>query len=284
MAGWLLLIGTFLPDTARAADPAPVPTGIVISKVADIYPVLPPAGAKAWDPKPLIDAIKASTATFTPKDVYELIDKKVRPDVIQPVAAKAGLFYDPNSMLALSDQQAKARGSAMKQTVTMDGAQFVQLFEFFNDMKNEIASATTRVGPLEPQKPNETPSIYERRARSHQEQVVKAVGPYEGRIQNTTFAVTLPTTQQEKDGCTRAVAVWDGAPVSFDLFRLGMGTTKASTVMVQLANSPTVEKAQFTVEPPRRFEVLGRCGTTGKTVRLTMSRTPEGVWSGTAQL
>lgn len=281
MTGWLL---TWSAGVAEAADPAPEPTGIVINKVADIYPILPPPGAKSWDPKPLVDAIKASTATFTPKDVYDLVDHKVRPDVIQPVAAKAGLFYDPNSMLAISDQQAKARGAAMKQTITVDGPQFVQVFEFFNDMKNEIASATTRVGALEPQKPNETASIYERRARSHQEQVVKALGPYEGRIQNTTFVVTLPATQQDKDGCNRAVAVWDGAPVSFDLFRLGMGTTKASTVMVALANSPTVEKAQFTVEPPRRFEVLGRCGTTGKQVRLTMSRTPEGAWSGTAQL
>ncbi len=285
MSTWFLAAWMALPGgVAWAEDPKPAPTGIVITKVADIYPILPPPGAKTWDPKPLVDAIKASTSTFTPKDVYELIDRKVRPDVITPVAVKAGLFYDPNSMLALSDQQAKARGAAPKQTLTLDAAQFVQVFEFFQDMKNELAGADARVGPLPPQAGNETPSIFERRARSHQEQLVKARGPYEGRMQNTTFAVTLPATVSERDGCSRAVATWDGNGVAFDLFRLGMGTTKASTAIVQLTNSPTVEKAQFTVETPRRFEVLGRCGTAGKTARITMSRTAEGVWSGSAQL
>jgi hypothetical protein len=274
----------FFCTLALAQEPAPAPTGIVITKVADIYPVLPPPGAKSWDPKPLIDAIKVSPTVFTPKDVYELVDRKVRADVIQPVAAKAGLFYDPTARPAISDQQIAARAPAMKQTVTYADGQFVQLFEFFVDRKNDLAAAETRVGPLEPQKGTESQSIFERRARSHQEQVVKAKGPPEGRIQNTTFVVTLAATVSERDGCSRAVAVWDGAAVSLDVFRLGMGTTKASTALVQLTNSPTVEKAQFTLENPRRFEILGRCGTTGKQGRVTMSRTPEGVWSGTASL
>lgn len=267
---------------AFAQQPAPAPSGIVINKVADIYPILPPAGARSWDPKPLIDAIKSSTATFTPKDVYELIDRKVRPDVITPVAAKAGLFYDPNSMLAIADQQAKARGAAMKSSLTLDSATFVQLFEFFQDMKNELDAAEARVGPLQPQQGNETQSIFERRARSHQEQVVKARGPFEGRIQNTTFVVTLDAAVTDRDGCSRSVATWDAGAVSFDLFRLGMGTTKASTALVALSTSPTVEKAQFTLENPRRFEILGRCGTTASKGRITMTRTPEGAWSGTA--
>jgi hypothetical protein len=267
---------------AFAQQPAPAPSGIVVNKVADIYPILPPAGAKSWDPKPLIDAIKASTATFTPKDVYELIDRKVRPDVIAPVAAKAGLFFDPNSMLAISDQQAKARGSAMKQSLTLEDATFVQLFEFFQDMKNELDAAEARVGPLQAQQGSETQSIFERRARSHQEQVVKARGPFEGRIQNTTFVVTLSASVSDRDGCSRSVATWDAGAVSFDLFRLGMGNTKVSVLPVQLSASPTVEKAQFTLENPRRFEILGRCGTTATKGRITMSRTPEGVWTGTA--
>ena len=274
----------FFWSLALAQQPAPAPSGIVINKVADIYPVLPPAGAKSWDPKPLIDAIKASPTQFTPKDVYELIDRKVRTDVIQPVAAKAGLFYDPNSMLAISDQQVKARATAMKQTLTYDNTSFVQLFEFFSDIKNELAAAEARVGPLQAQQGNETQSIFERRARSHQEQVVKAKGPPEGRIQNASFVVTLTASVSDRDGCSRAVAVWDGAAVSFDLFRLGMGTTKSSSAIVQLTNSPTVEKAQFTLDSPRRFEILGRCGTTGKQGRITMSRSVDGVWTGTASL
>lgn len=265
-----------------AAAQSPAPSGIVINKLADIYPALPPAGARSWDPNPLIAAIKASPATFTPKDVYELIDRKVRPDVITPVAAKAGLFFDPNSMLALSDQQARARGGAMKQTLTLDHTSFVQLFEFFQDAKNDLDAAEARVGPLQPQQGNETQNLYERRARAHQEQVVRARGPIEGRVQGATFVVTLPAAQAERDGCARAVAAWDANPVSFDLFRLAMGTTKASGVPVTLASSPTVEKAQFTLENPRRFEIVGRCGTAGSKGRITMTRTPEGAWTGSA--
>ncbi len=263
---------------ALAAEPTP----IVITKVGDIYPVLPPAGATKWDPNPLITAIKATEATFTPKDVYELIDRQVRADVITAVAAKAALFYDPNTMLALSVQQERARGGAPKQTVTLDQTSFVQLFEAFSDHRNEVQQVEQRVGALGDRRADESQSMYERRARTREEQLVKARGPFDGRIGGTTFAVTLPATVQERDGCSRSVATWDANVVSFDLFRYTMGTTRSSSAAVALTASPSVEKAWFTVDNPRRFEVIGRCGTTGTKAKITMSRTPEGAWSGTA--
>ncbi|MCB9685078.1 MAG: hypothetical protein H6738_07355 [Alphaproteobacteria bacterium] len=256
--------------------------GIVIEKVGDIYPVLPPPGATRWNPQPLLDAIKASTGTFTPKDVYELIDHEVRPDVVSAVAAKAALFYDPNNMVALSVQQQRARGGAMKQTVTLDGTNFAQLFETFSDYRNELTAADGRVAALGERRADESQSMYERRARAREEQLVKVRGPFEGRIGSTTFVITLPATVEERDGCSRAVAAWNANAIDFDLFRFTMGTTRAASANVALSQSPSIDKAWFVIDAQRRFEVLGKCGTTGSKAKVTMSRTPEGAWSGTA--
>ncbi|MCA9492076.1 MAG: hypothetical protein KC621_19220 [Myxococcales bacterium] len=256
--------------------------GIVIEKVGDIYPILPPPGATRWDPNPLIEAIKASTGTFTPKDVYELIDHEVRPDVVSAVAAKAALFYDKNNMVSLTVQQQRARGGAMKQTVTLDDNNFAQLFQTFSDHRDAIAGADARVGALGDRRSDESQSMYERRARARDEQLVKVRGPFEGRIANTTFTITLPATVQERDGCSRAVAAWNANAIDFDLFRYTMGTTRAASATVALTQSPSIDKAWFVIDAQRRFEVLGKCGTTGSKAKVTMTRTPEGAWSGSA--
>jgi hypothetical protein len=108
---------------ARADD-------VVITQVADIYPKLPPEGAKAWDPAPLVQGIYASPFEFTPKHVYELIDASVRPEVIQAVAARAALFYDPGA-LPLGTLAANARLGQAKQTLTLDERSFAILFESY---------------------------------------------------------------------------------------------------------------------------------------------------------
>lgn len=272
LALWSLVL------VAQAQDPP----GIVIEKVGDIYPILPPAGATRWDPKPLLDAIKASTATFTPKDVYELVDRQVRPDVISAVAAKAALFYDPNAMIALSVQRERARGGAMKSTVTLDQNNFAVLFETFSDLRNDVAGADARIGELGDRRADESQSMYERRARTRDEQLVKARGPFEGRIAATTFAVTLPATVTDRDGCSRSVAAWNASAIDFELFRYTMGTKTSASAPVALTASPAIDKVWFTIDGQRRFEIVGKCGTTGTKAKVTMSRTPEGAWSGQA--
>ena len=279
-----LLMLLLCASSAGAAETPAAEGGIVVAELADIYPHLPPEGARSWDPKPLIEAIRASSFEFTPKHVYELIDRQVHVEVIKTVAARAALFYDPATMLPLSAQSERARQGAMKQTVTLDERSFVQLFEFFSDVHNDLAEVEKRVGPLQPRQPNETQSMFERRARARDERLVKERGPFEARVANTTFALTLPAQVVERDGCARAVASWDATAVSFDLFRSTMGTTKASAAPVTLTASPTIELARFTVDGTRRFEVLGRCGTTASRVRLNLNRSPEGQWTGNGQL
>src|SRR5688500_3126637 len=149
---------------------------------------------------------------FTPKHVYELVDRQVLPDVIRVVAAKAALFYDPVQMLPLSVQAEKARVGA-KQTVTLDERNFAELFAFFGGVKDDLAAAEKRIGPAQPKQENESTSMYERRLRSRDESLVKAKGPFEARINGTTFAVALPATVVDKDGCKRSVATFDATAI-----------------------------------------------------------------------
>lgn len=267
----LWLLAALWTGTALAED-------LVILSVADIYPLMPPPGAKHWDPAPVVAAVQASPTAFTPKDVYALVDAEVHPEVIKAVAARAALFYDPK-WRPLAAQAADARRGQPATTVTVDEKNFVELFEFFNDAKNEITAAEARVGALGTRRDDESQSMFERRSRAHQEALVKARGPFEGRIEATTFSVSLPATVVERDGCKRSVASIPLEAVSFDLFRTGMGTRAASNP-VTLVGTPTVDSAQFTTESPRRFEAVGRCGTTGTRLRMTLKRTWDGQWSG----
>ena len=100
--------------------------------------------------------------------------------------------------------------------------------------------------------------------------------------ENITRTITLPATVQERDGCSRAVAAWNANAIDFDLFRYTMGTTRAASATVALTQSPSIDKAWFVIDAQRRFEVLGKCGTTGSKAKVTMTRTPEGAWSGSA--
>ncbi|MEQ1507864.1 MAG: hypothetical protein ABMB14_36890, partial [Myxococcota bacterium] len=263
---------------AEAQEPAPAPTGITITRPEDIYAKLPPPGATQWDSAPLVAGVTASTFPFTPKHYYDLLDHEVPPEILRVVAAKAAVFYDPNA-LPLPRIAANARRGAPKSTVQLDAAHFVVLFEFFNDAKNDLAEADTRVGPLAPRGPSETVNLYERRVRARDEALAKARGPVEGRIEGTTFMVDLPATVAETGGCKRSVATADMSAIAFELFRGALGTI-ATTAAVKTPNSPTIEAARFTLENPRRFEVIGRCGTTGTKLRMTLTRTFDGTWSG----
>jgi hypothetical protein len=250
----------------------------VIRKFEDIFPLLPPEGAKRWDPQPLAQAIGKSEFQFTPNHYYELLDKHVHPDITKIVSARAGLFYDPNA-LALDQQQQRARQGHTPSTIPVTASNFLELFEFFNDRKNEFDAAEAKVGPLAPQGSSETTSAYERRARTRLESLVKARGPSEGEIDATSFALDLPAGVVERDGCKRSVTSMDMSEITLDLFRAAAGTT-ATNSPISVAGSSTVESARFTLEAPKRFEVVGRCGTTATKLRMTVHRTWDGHWSG----
>ena len=251
--------------------------GIVITKLEDIYPLLPPEGATKWDPAPVVEAVKASDFEFTPKHAYELIDREVHPEIVQMVCAKAALFYDP-TWKPLHVTAADARRGQPAETLSLTESSFVRLFEFFNDAQNDIAAAEGRVGPLTAQQASESGSMFERRKRKRDEDLARARGPHHGRIEATTFDLTFGATTAERGGCSRAVSEVDLSSLSFDLFRLGMGVRDVSNAVA--VKSSSIESARFTTESPRRFEVLGRCGTKGSRLRLTMARTHDGQWSG----
>jgi hypothetical protein len=261
--------------SAVAADAAP----ITISKFEDIVPLLPPPGASKWDPAPLVAGIGASTFPFTPKHYYALVDRgNVHPDVVKAVAAKAAVFYDPNAKpLAVIAQN--ARQTASPSTITLGQSNFVELFEFFNDVKNDLAAAEAAAGPNTPQGASENANIYERRVRTREEKLVAAKGPIEGKVDRTTFVVDLPASVLDQGGCKRSVATVDLDELSFDLFRTAMGTV-APVAKVTLTGSTNLETAQFTIEGSRRFEAIGRCGTTGTKLKMSMSRTWDGKWAG----
>jgi hypothetical protein len=263
--------------SAVAADAAA--TSITISKFEDIAPLLPPPGASKWDPAPLVAGIGASTFTFTPKHYYALVDRgNVHPDVVKAVAAKAAVFYDPSAK-PLPTQAQTARQSAPASTVPLNQGNFVELFEFFNDVKNDLAAAESSAGSTAPQSASESINAYERRVRTRDEKLVALKGPIEGKVDKTTFVVDLPASVVEQGGCKRSVSSVTLDELSFDLFRTAMGTV-APTARVSVGGSTNIETAQFSIEGSRRFEVIGRCGTTGTKLHLSMSRTWDGKWTG----
>lgn len=280
-AVWLALGCAAVTTTAwvpaRAQEPKQAPA-LTVNSLADVYAALPPEGAKNWDSGPLVDAIGKSTHVFTPNDYYEVLDKRLLPEIVKVMAAKAAVFYDPNAQ-PLDEIAAKARLGQTKTTIQVGASNFVEVLEFFNDVKNDLAAAETRVGPATPQGKTESQNAYERRIRTRIEALAKAKGPVEGRVESTTFQVELPATPTELDGCKRSVAQFDASALPFELFRTTFGTT-ATNAIVDTKGSTTIEAARFTLENPRRFEVVGRCGTTGAKLRMTLNRTYDGKWRG----
>jgi len=267
------IVFTCLFALALAEEPAE--SSIEINRVADIYPHLPPPGARRWDPSELVAAVKASDRRWSPNDVYELIDRQAHEEVIKAVASEVGLFYD-GSQKPLQDIAAEARAGAPAETVVVDG-DIGALFDWFDGVFAERAKLEEQVGIPNMKGANETQHQYERRMRAHEEKRVATVGPVEGKIQAATFEVTLPAATANVGGCERPVAVGDASSVDFDRFREVAGTRQAET-LVQLT-SHSIEKLMFAVAPKRRLEAWGRCGRSGSTLKVTMKRSADGAWT-----
>ncbi|MEO0601725.1 MAG: hypothetical protein AAF211_09825 [Myxococcota bacterium] len=270
-----LLVMMIAVATAGSADE------IVIETPGDIVPRLPPPDAKRWDPAPLVAAIRASAYAFSPADVYALIDRRAPERVIRAVCEKAGEPFDP-SWRSLDELAAAARRGQSAERIELGEGDFDRLFTTLQRLEAEVAKAARSVAEPPPRGGDESQRLYERRLRRHASARVRALGPAEGRIAATSFAITLPATRQTRDGCVRPLAIADVSRLPFSTFRAGMGTLDRENVVA--VDSETIEQARFTVNGGFRFEVLGSCDADAEQVTLELRRTHDGQWSGTGEL
>ncbi|MEN0063265.1 MAG: hypothetical protein AAGA48_14015 [Myxococcota bacterium] len=269
MLGWILWI--FALQAGFAADE------IVIERPADIVPLLPPPDATQWDASKVVEAIRVSAYSFTPSDVYDLVDRQAPARVVEAVAQRAGEPYDP-TWRPIDAIAAEARQGQTGETLKLDAATIGRLFTTLEGLQKEVDRARRSVAPLAPRGSGETARLYERRARRHAIDVVRAVGPAQGRIEATTFEVVLPVAQETRGGCKRPVALADLSAMPFSTFRAGMGVLhRVNEVSV---TSSTIEHAEFSVNNGFRFEIWGRCGEVAEEARIVMRRTHDGQWSG----
>jgi len=250
---------------------------IVIGAPADIVPLLPPPGASSWDPAAVVEAIRVSRAAFSPADVYDLVDRRAPERVIRAVSERAGEPFD-HTWRPLDEIAADARRGQPESTVTVDVETMAQLFTTLQRLEAEVDHAQRSIAPLAPRGAGETERLYERRARRHAIEQVRAVGPAHGRIEATSFVVELPVVEASSDGCRRPVAIADMSDLPFSTFRAGMGALERSNPVNM--TSSTIERALFTVEGGFRLEVVGRCGEVARSARFTLRRTHDGRWSG----
>jgi len=222
----------------------------------------------------VVQAIEAGAVRWSPKDVYELIDKEVPEPIIKAVAGKCGLFYD-GTQQPLHVQAKQARAGAPAETVTVTDANPGAFFEWFASVLGDVEAAEEQV-PLPMKKDHETDDQYERRVRAADEERVRLLGPHEGRIQMASFELSLPASVQNKDGCDRPVAALDAASVDFNLFRDVMGTRQTETLIQYTSRS--IEKMAFTVTP-RSVYAWGRCGSKASRLDVTLKRSAEGAWT-----
>lgn len=273
MLGMLVLMVAM--QTGRAADP------IVIASPADIPPLLPPPDATRWDPGPVVQAIRESRYAFSPADVYALVDLRAPERVVRAVCERAGEPFDA-TWRPLRDIAAEARRGQPVQRIEVDVDSFDRLFTTLQRLEAEVAAAGRAVRSPDPRGPAESERLYERRLRRHAIEQARAIGPAEGRLAATTFAVRLPVTVEPHDGCTRPVARVDASHLPFSTFRAGMGTLDRTNPVTLVTSS--VDYARFDVNDGLSFEVVGRCGETASTAELELSRTHDGRWAGRGEL
>jgi hypothetical protein len=228
------------------------PLGAYAGTYEDVLAMLDKPDTKPVD---VVAAINASTDKWLPHHVYALIDRHAPREVIGAVAAKAAVFYD-GSQLSLDDQGAATRAAVPPEVVPVHSADdLVMIFEFFNDVKNEIDAAKASAGPKPTQNAGEMEAVFDKRARAFDESVVAAIAPSEGKIDATTWAVELPAALGAPDakGCQKVELLADLPSVGYLLFRTAMG---GNLVLydVTFPKPITVEKLQWGGENSRRLQ------------------------------
>lgn len=232
----------------------------------------------------LTSAIEASQFDWTYADVYQIVDLGHGPDVTRPAAAKAGMFWD--SPKAKSKIIADGRASAPAETVTISGNDdFVILFEFFNDIKYAIKAAEREADSIDPRQSHESDDDWFLRKRKAEEGRLATVSPLEGKINATTFKITLTGAVAEVGGCKKAAVNIPLEKIDFNLYRYTLGGS-AVDLPLSLEGS-NVESVAFKATGGRRFEAFSTCvsgsGANGARLELEMRRPfNSDAWTGKA--
>jgi len=199
----------------------------------------------------ITEAIELSSHAFTTKDVYALVDLDLDPTLADKAAKKAGIFWQGGT--SLNQLAAEGRASAAPTTFNLNNGDLVILFEEINEYKNEEALAIKNVGDLAPKASHEDDNKYQLRQRKHDEAIVRARSPWEGKIDAATFVGEFTGGFTQYDGnCTQAHIEVDLSMVTFELFRAAMGGLRVE-VPIQTA-SKNIQKVQFSAMSPYRFE------------------------------
>jgi len=143
------------------------------------------------------------------------------------------------------------------------------LFEEMNDYKNGESLAVKALGDLPPRASHEDDNQFQLRQRKHEEAIVSARAPWEGKIDATSFEAELTGDFTTYDGsCTQAHISVDLSVIQFNLFRTAMGGLRVE-VPITVA-SKNVEKAQFVAVNPYRFEAWSKpiCVSSGAAASL----------------
>jgi len=284
----LAALAVSFPVASASAQDAP----LSVRSIEDVHAALDGGTASSE----IVAAIESSSTEWLPRHLYELVDREAPDDVKRALATKASTFYS-GSEQSLAAQSKAARGNMAPSKKKLRGADVVILFEFFMDIKHEVDAASQSVPALAPKASGELDREFDVRKRKHDEAVVRATAPIQGKIDTTSFDLEWAGTWEPLNpstGCTRAKAILDVNHVDFFAFREGMGTLKSrSDVQVK---TKTVEAMSFESGGTRRIEATSKpvCAVSESTYKslqssgvklwVEMSRTWEGGdWSGPAE-
>lgn len=213
-------------------------------------------------PAEVVTAINASTDVWLPRHFYAVLDRKAPPDVVKAMAAKAAVFYDGTNLTSLDSQWAKQIGAVPKQTIEIKTPEdWTKFFEFYGAVKKESDAAKAKAG-ARPTAPNagENDAAFDKRQRAYDEALIVAMGPVDGKIDQTTFKIV----QKVKPGAFNGTDCYEPATVTFDLsaptfdvWRVAMGKAGANPLVATNPDKKSnIAVAQFVADgAARRFEV-----------------------------
>jgi hypothetical protein len=278
----IVFVGLLAPVAAFAQDEAPPP--FAVSNMADLKKGVTD-GVSAGE---IIAAMNSSSFEFLPRHVYELVDMEAPNELIQAMSTKCALFFDANedANKPLTKVASDARLYQKASELVLNDGNMVLMFEFFQDMHNEIEAAGKGVGSLEPKRSGELDRDFDKRQRDHAVAIVKAKAPFEGQIDAAVFQWTLTAEYEPVDArtnCTRAKLFADMEAVDFFVFRNTIGGLSNSTKID--IKSRTVETLELRSDGSRRIEgysykICGQSADSLNAKGVTLAATVSRSWVG----
>ena len=283
--GWMLALALIAAPGAHAEDAEEAP--LQVSSARDVVKA---AEAGKSDGE-ILEAIKASSRDWRPKDMFEMIDKGVSEEVTKGLAAQLGLFWE-DWFQPLDTITADARKFGDATTLKLNDGNLVVLFEWFNDIKYEREAAVKGVGDLAPKGASELDRAYDVRKRKHEVDKAKAAGGPEGKVEALSVELDLTGEWGPYDarrGCGKAMLNKVVNEVDFFVFRETLGNL-GNRADVEL-KSRSIESLAFASDADRRIEgqsfdvctsESSYTSMAGKPVKLqaTIQRTYDGKWTG----